>query len=152
MVIAEKSSGGTVTTIHVSIPGEPVAQGRPRFARRGNFMVAYDPAKSRNWKATAQAHFREALAAAGIATPLQGPVECRILARFTCPKSDWRKREPVPERLHMKRPDAENVAKAVLDSATGVVWLDDAQVAELTVKKVIGAQGEAPGLEVEIVG
>ena len=139
-----------MTPLSVLIPGEPVSQGRPRFARVGKFVRTYDPAKSRNWKATAQAHFRDALQAAGITAPFQGPLECRILARFTCPKSDWRKREPVPQRPHAKRPDAENVGKAVLDSATGVVWLDDAQVAKLTIVKVVGAQGEAPGVEVQV--
>lgn len=38
-------------TVYVfEVPGEPVAQGRPRFSRRGGFITAYDPAKSRNYK------------------------------------------------------------------------------------------------------
>ena len=110
-------------------------------------MVAYDPKKSRNWKATAQEHFRRALADAGRG-PLEGPVACAIVARFTCPKSDWRKREPMPRRPHAKRPAAENVGKAVLDAGTGVAWLDDAQIVTLKIEKIIAAQGEAPGVEV----
>jgi len=131
----------------VEIPGEPCAQGRPRFARRGQHMVAYDPAKSRTWKATAQDHMRHAMAGA---EPMRGPVECSITADFTCPKSDWRKREPVIARWHAKKPDAENVAKAILDAATGVVWLDDAQVSKLQVSKVIAPQGAAPGVRVVV--
>jgi len=127
----------------IVIPGEPCAQGRPRFARRGAHMVAYDPTKSRNWKATAQAHMRAAMAGA---QPMQGPVGCELQATFTCPAGDWRKRSPRLRRWHAKRPDGENVAKAVLDAATGVLWLDDAQVARLDVWKLIGAQGEAPGV------
>lgn len=128
--------------LEISIPGEPCAQGRPRFARRGRFVVAYDPAKSRNWKATAQQHMRDARGPD--VPPLQGPVSCEISATFTCPKGDWRKREPQSRRWHWKKPDPENVAKAVLDAATGVLWLDDSQVARLVVVKAIGAQGEAP--------
>ncbi len=106
-------------------------------------MVAYDPAKSRTWKATAQCHMRDAMAGA---QPLEGPLSCQIAATFTCPASDHRKTTPRPRRWHAKRPDAENVAKAVLDAATGVIWLDDAQVSRLDIVKAIGAQGEAPRL------
>ena len=34
-----------------TIPGEPTAQGRPRFSTHGGFVKAYDPEKSRNYKA-----------------------------------------------------------------------------------------------------
>lgn len=32
-------------TVRIRVDGEPVAQGRPRFARRGGFVQAYDPKK-----------------------------------------------------------------------------------------------------------
>lgn len=35
----------------IMIPGEPCAQGRPRFSTAGGFVKAYDPVKSRNYKA-----------------------------------------------------------------------------------------------------
>ena len=142
------SRGETIAprVLTIEIPGEPCAQGRPRFARRGQHVVAYDPSKSRTWKATAQDFMRHAMAGA---QPTQGPVECAIVATFTCPKGDWRK-EPVIARWHAKRPDAENVAKAILDAATGVLWLDDAQVSRLEVSKVIASQGAAPGVRVEV--
>jgi Holliday junction resolvase RusA-like endonuclease len=82
--------------------------------------------------------------------PLAGPLSVRVTARFTCPKTDCRKRDPRPERWHAKKPDAENVAKAVLDAATGVLYLDDSQVAYLTILKRVAAQGEAPGVVLEV--
>jgi Holliday junction resolvase RusA-like endonuclease len=109
-------------------------------------MTAYDPAKSRNWKATAQEHM---LTARGVEPPLQGPVSCEIAATFTCPRGDWRK-QPRQRRWHAKKPDAENVSKAVLDAATGVLWLDDSQVAHLVVVKVVGRQGEGPQVWVKV--
>jgi len=126
--------------IEILIPGEPVAQGRPRFARRGRSVVAFDPAKSRTWKASAQAHMVMAFPG----PPMRGPLSVEVAATFACPKSQWRKREPQAARWHEKRPDAENVAKAVLDAATGVLWFDDAQVSRLLVLKVVGGQLEAP--------
>lgn len=129
------------------IPGEPIGQGRPRFARRGKFVSAYDPPKSRNWKACAQEHMRAAM---GAAEPLQGPISLEIAATFTCPRSHWRKTAPLPRRWHVGRPDADNVAKAVKDAGSGVLWIDDSQVARLVVIKAIGAQGEAPGLWLKV--
>ena len=34
-----------------TVPGEPCAQGRPCFTTIGGYTKAYDPAKSRNYKA-----------------------------------------------------------------------------------------------------
>ena len=34
----------------ITIPGEPIAQGRPRFSTHGKFVKAYDPKKSREGK------------------------------------------------------------------------------------------------------
>lgn len=136
------------TPLRIEIPGEPVAQGRPRAFRLPNGQIrAYDPAKSRTWKADARSVMR-ALYGGGVL--IAGPVAVAIRAVFTCPKSDFRKTQPRPRRAHAKRPDAENVAKAVLDAATGVLWVDDAQVCRLEVEKVIGAQGEAPRVEILI--
>ena len=137
----------------VTIPGEPVAQGRPRFARAGKFVRTYDPAKSRNWKAMATDFFRQAMPedAAGLRLMFpSGPVEVEIVAVFSCPKGDHRK-VPVGRRPHSKRPDCENVAKAILDAATAAgVWGDDSQVQVLGVVKWIAAQGEAPYVRVEV--
>nr|DAQ86101.1 MAG TPA: Endodeoxyribonuclease RusA [Caudoviricetes sp.] len=44
-------------------------------------------------------------------------------------------------------PDADNIAKAVLDGLNGVVYADDKQIVEL---KVIKAYAEVPRVEVTI--
>lgn len=138
-------------TLTIRIPGEPVAQGRPRAAVVNGRARVFDPKKSRNWKATAREHMYAALAAADRRFPFpEGPVRVSILARFTCPKGDHRKTAPAPERWRDKKPDAENVAKAVLDAATGVLWQDDAQVADLRVLTVTAAQGMAPEVVLEV--
>lgn len=141
--------------IRIMIPGEPVAQGRGRafgYRRHDGTIGArvFDPEKSRNWKAAAGDSAGQAMQGAGFSNPLAGNLRVEITARFTCPRSQWRKREPLQERPHGKRPDAENVAKAVLDAMTGTVYLDDSQVAELVVIKRIAAQGAAPGVEVVV--
>lgn len=139
-----------VATFVVRIPGEPCGQGRPRaFKTPQGFIRTYDPKKSRNWKAAARDVMVQALAGGAILHPV-GPLEVHLLAIFSCPPSQYRKRDPWPRRWHAKRPDAENVCKAVLDAGTGVLWSDDAQIAQLFVTKAIGAQGESPYVEVRV--
>lgn len=144
--------------VTITIPGNPVAQGRPRAARwrakDGRTGVSLrDPAKSRDWKGRAQIHMLEELSSCGFLPPLHGagvPVFLRVEVFFPCPVSDYRKREPRPQRPHTKRGDLGNVLKAVEDAGTGVLWLDDAQIHRIEASKWIAAQG-APGRVVLMV-
>jgi crossover junction endodeoxyribonuclease RusA len=72
-----------------------------------------------------------------------GPLSLVIVAVFRRPK---RIPKRTPGRLwHDKRPDLDNVLKAVLDAGTNAgLWLDDAQVVELLVRSVYAAAGEEP--------
>lgn len=135
----------------LTIPGEPMAQQRPRFRRMGKFVTTYDPKESRSWKADARKVMVDRMGGTSALPFPSGPVEVSILAVFTCPKGDHRKRQPAPRRPHAKKPDAENVAKIVLDAATSVLWHDDAQVARLSIEKQIAAQGEAPYVELIVL-
>ena len=38
-----------MTEIFILVPGEPVAKGRPRFAKRGAFVTTYTPEKTREY-------------------------------------------------------------------------------------------------------
>ncbi len=144
--------------ISIVIPGEPFAQPRQRHGlavRRDGSMVTnpttgrplvrnYQPATATNWKATAAWHMRTALGSG--TKPIAGAVAVEVIANFTCPRSDWRKQTPRAQRWHTKKSrfDCDNVAKAIMDAGTGILWIDDAQVASLAVIKVIASQGEAP--------
>jgi Holliday junction resolvase RusA-like endonuclease len=113
--------------------------------------VYADPT-SQKWKAYAQNVIQIALREAEMVSPLFGvddAVRVSILAVFECPRSLHRKRRP---RLRQwktsgfQRQDVDNVAKAVLDAANGVLWVDDRQVVQLQISKLIGAQGEPPAV------
>lgn len=138
--------------ITVEIPGEPQAQARQRHrlvrTRDGRqFVTNYQPAECRNWKATAQEHMRTAM---GERAPYTGAVALVISAFFACPRSQWRTRTPLPARWKIGKPDLDNCAKAVMDSAIGVLFLDDAQVVDLRVQKIVAAQGEPARVVVEV--
>lgn len=137
----------------VTIPGEPVAQGRPRgFMRPGmKGPRFFDPAKSKSWKGVAQVHYQKALEDARIEAPAfpDGALSIVVTAVFTCPKSAYRK-IPVPRRPKTGRPDCDNLIKIVQDAGNGLLWTDDAQIAIAQVRKLVGAQGEAPRVEIMV--
>ncbi|MEE3208175.1 MAG: RusA family crossover junction endodeoxyribonuclease, partial [Candidatus Thermoplasmatota archaeon] len=105
--------------IEFTIPGKPVAQGRPRFYRKSNYVVATDPKASKVYKADIAFLAQRAREDAGLTELFVGPLGLQVMAYFPCPKSKWRKRVPRLEEHHDKRPDADNLAKAVKDGLTG---------------------------------
>lgn len=128
--------------VQFTVPGEPVAKGRPRF---GNGRT-YTPQGTRDYAAWVQVHAREAMRCQA---RLEGPIRLFLLVVLPMPKSWSQKRrqanEEAPE-YHLTRPDFDNLAKAVADACNGIVWNDDGQVAVSLVIKVYGAQ---PRMEVE---
>jgi Holliday junction resolvase RusA-like endonuclease len=140
-------------TYQVVIPGEPVPQGRPRFRVVDGRPRVYDPARARTWKEGAAWLMRTAR---NDRRPFElwfpgGPVEARVTLVFPCPQRDRRVRVPAERRAHDTWPDADNLAKAVMDAATKArVWRDDGQVARLVVDKIVAAQNEEPYVELAV--
>lgn len=141
--------------LRVVIPGPPQPQQRVKATIRGAHAGVYEPKQSRSWKGQAQVHMQAAVyARTGRDVPpwpIELPLAVHIIAVFACPASDCKKRVPTPRRWHTKaNADADNLAKCVLDAGNGALFFDDRQVARLTVEKRIGAQGEAPRVEVQV--
>lgn len=119
-----------MSVLHVVIPDEPIASGRPRVVTRGGHAHAYMPSRT----AKAQWRIRTALTSAVGPNwhPLEGPIRLTVVAYLRQPSS-------IPKRdrltaLPFRRPDVDNLAKTVLDGAS-ILWRDDAQVVELHVSK-----------------
>ena len=114
----------------LSIPGTPVAQPRHRISTRGGFAKTYLPSEH-PVHAFKQSIFLHS-AGRGLFT---GPVEVSVVAWFPMPAS-WskKKRRQHDLRWHTQKPDADNLAKAVLD-ALSQHWNDDCQVCLLAVRK-----------------
>lgn len=145
-----------MSDLQIVIPGDPVPQGRGRVGRwkakdGREGVTVRDPSKSRDWKGRAQYLMVQALGSSPFEVPFAPagtPVRLTVVAHYTCPKGDHRKREPRPARWHIKRGDLDNIVKAVKDAANGVLWVDDAQVAAITAEKWIAEQGEPGRVEV----
>lgn len=122
-----------------TVSGPPVPKARPRFTRSGH---TYTPAGTLEQ----ERRIRAAYLTAGCGS-MEGPLAVRIRAVMPYPKNYPKKRRG-PDVWHYKRPDADNIAKTVLDALNGVAYKDDGQVARLVVEKLYGSE---PRTEIEIV-
>ena len=127
-----------------SVPGIPVAKGRPRFARVGRGVRTFTPEATTRY----EDRVRNAAHMHGVQL-IEGAVRVVIEAVWPT-RGQPRKRDPRPAEPKVTKPDSDNVAKAILDSLNGIAWHDDSQVVELTVRKRHAAQGEAACATVQI--
>lgn len=133
-----------------TVPGEPVAKGRAKFARRGNFVTTYTPEKTARYENLVKLAAEAAMAEHHL-TLLEGPVELRVFAVRSIPAS-WSAKKRLAaaagELRPITKPDLDNIVKAIKDGCNKVVWLDDSQVCDIQSKKRYGD----PRVEVEIWG
>ena len=121
--------------VHFEIEITPVAKGRPRYARRGNFVQTYTPTKTREYEDVIRENAKLAM---GSSEPLETPLNVLLIFGMPIPSSTPKK--ALEGYLngsvrHIKKPDLDNLAKAVLDAMNGVVYLDDNQICRLTIEK-----------------
>lgn len=119
--------------IRFTVPGEPVAQGRPRFTTQHGYVRAYDPQKSRDYKQVVRM-------AALDACPqrMLGPLVMTVDIYRGIPKSWSKVKQHAAERGIIKpilKPDVDNYVKAIKDALNGVCYVDDSQVVVLMISK-----------------
>lgn len=134
--------------IRFSIPSVPIAQPRQRHALIAGHVRNFTPAKHpvQAFKAVARMAAHQAYQG----PPLEGPLSLRVLFLMPRPgRLRWKKRL-MPRQWHTSKPDADNLLKSLKDALSGLVYVDDAQICELTAKKVYCNGSEPPGLWVEI--
>lgn len=130
------------------VPGEPVGKGRPRIGRVGGHARMFTPQKTASYEGLIALAGTEAMAGR---TLLEGAVmvEMRIVLAIPQSMSKKRKAQAIAGELFpTKKPDMDNVIKAIYDGLNGVVWKDDVQVVDAFVRK---RYGEVPGVHVRIV-
>lgn len=118
-------------TIRFEIPGEPTAKARPRATMMQGRARLYTPAKTEKYEARVALFAQQAMAGRPV---IEGPVALSVTALFPIPAS-WPKKRQAAARAgteqHIKRPDLDNVLKAIKDGLNGVAWKDDSQVCVL---------------------
>lgn len=118
------------------VAGEPKAQPRAKAARIGGFIRIYTPNTAKAWKEAVAAAAKKA--AGSKWQTLEGPLELLLSFRFARPKAHFLKSglRPTAPVHHTKKPDADNLAKAVMDALTDAgIWADDDQIVSLHIVK-----------------
>lgn len=133
-------------SITFSVDINPTPKGRPKFARRGNFVRAYTPKKTADYeteiKTQAQALMNR--------EPLETPLAVYLYFRLPVPKSHSKKRTAAclsGSERPIKKPDLDNLAKAATDALNGVIYVDDSQIVSLHITKVYNSN---PGIDLMI--
>ena len=122
-----------------NIIGVPVPKGRPRFFRGPKFVHTYTPKKTHVWESSIRVQARQHKPE----IPWQGPIRMTLL--FFMPRPKSLSKEVIH---HVKKPDLDNLAKAMKDALQGIMYVSDSQVVYLILSKIY-ASGE-PRVEVKI--
>lgn len=138
----------------VFVEGEPVPQPRQRHRvvrpkGRRSYAANYTPAKHpvQSWKQAIIARWRT-----GKAVPaIDGPVEVTVIYYLPRPKRLQRLKDPEGPIWHDKRPDVDNLDKAVLDALTQAgAFLDDRQVVLKQSAKAYAPKHERAGATITV--
>lgn len=113
-----------------TIFAEPTGKARPRVTTHGT----YTPKKTKDYEKLVQLEYRKQ----GGRDYGERQLQVEITANFPIPKS-----KPKNKRVEMlagqvrptKKPDCDNIAKAILDALNGIAYHDDSQIVTLAVEK-----------------
>lgn len=133
--------------IQFTIPGEPQGKGRARAALRGGQPRLYTPDKTVAYEGLIAMAGQTAMRGR---PPLAGQVQLQAVAYFPVPTSWSKKRREAALRGQErpgKKPDMDNIIKAIGDGGNGVTWIDDSQIVEIRAGKWYAA---TPRVEVVI--
>lgn len=137
--------GGLGESIRFTVPGQPVGKGRPRAFRMGKGVRMFTPEKTVSYENLVATAAHGAMRGQ---PPVEGAVAVDLDIRLMVPMS-WsakKRAQALEGQIHpTKKPDADNVTKAIFDAMNGIVWGDDVQVVRLSLCKRYGA---TPGVTV----
>ena len=124
------------------IHSAPEGKARPRVTAHGT----YTPRATREYEDLVRWEYKRQ------GGPDYGSVPLRVtITAFFQLRRSATKREKLAamagELLPAKKPDADNIGKAICDALNGIAYKDDAQIIELTVRK---RYGQEPSVECEV--
>lgn len=123
-------------TIDFTVPGEPQGKGRPKFARRGNFVSTYTPEKTASYENRVILAYSQQCKNFKFGDKSQ--LAMTIKAFFQPPKSvSTKKLDLMIDKIirPTKKPDADNIAKIIADALNGIAYRDDSQIVSLKIEK-----------------
>lgn len=117
----------------IFFPFEPIPKGRPKFTRMGH---AYTPEKTRDYEELIREYYR-------LHTEdfYEDAIQIKLTFLMPIPKSTTKRVCRLIEAgVHKftKKPDIDNLMKAVLDALNGVAFDDDSLITKITADKKYG--------------
>lgn len=113
-----------------TISGEPQGKARPRVTSNGT----YTPKKTKEYEQLVQWEYRKQ----GGRDYGERQLQVEITANFSIQKSKAKKAKAdmlAGTVRPTKKPDCDNIAKAILDALNGIAYHDDSQIVTLAVEK-----------------
>lgn len=138
----------TLKPVSFVVPGEPQGKGRPRVSTIGGHARMFTPQKTANYETLIAMAAQQAMAGREL---IGGPVlvEMKIMVSVA---ASWSKKKTAEalagDVMPTKKPDADNVLKAICDGINGIVFKDDVQVVNVSLSKRFS---ETPGVSVRVV-
>lgn len=131
--------------IEFTIPGPPKGKDRPQLNRQTG--TVYTPQPTRVYERQVQAAYS---ATTDYLADKEQPIAIDVIAFFEIPASDSRKkreRKALGFLQPLKKPDADNILKIVMDGLNGLAYVDDKQVVDARCRKRFSGE---PRVEVVI--
>lgn len=137
----------TFNAVCFTVPGEPQGKGRARVGTIAGKARMFTPAKTVAYEGLVAHAAQEAMRGAA---PIERPCRIELDVLCTVPAS-WSAKKRAQALAGAirpaKKPDADNVLKAVCDGINGVIWRDDVQAVEGMWRKLYA---ETPGVRVRV--
>jgi Holliday junction resolvase RusA-like endonuclease len=137
----------TCNAVSFIVPGEPQGKGRARVGTIAGKARMFTPAKTVAYEGLVAHAAQQAMR--GV-PPFLGPcrIELDVLCAVPASWSAKKRAQALAGSIRpAKKPDADNVLKAVCDGINGVVWRDDVQAVEGDWRKLYA---ETPGVRVRV--
>lgn len=135
------------TLVQFFTPGAPAAQGSKRAFRNqhtGRIHMTEQNAKVGPWRERVAIAAHNAMCSAAV---YEGAV--RVTLNFVMPRPKSCPKTRTPPAIK-RNGDVDKLARSCLDSCSGVIFLDDAQVIDLHATKRIAEIGETAGVEIRV--
>ena len=143
------------------VMGTPIPQGSKRAwynAAQKRVMMTEDAGtRHSTWRNEVTGQARQAMADTGrFGEPYREAISCVVTFMFHRPLGHYGTGKNIEQvkasapAFPVKPPDLDKLVRAVFDSCTSVVWVDDAQVVATTIRKVYVERWQPEGVELRV--
>ena len=129
------------------VPGQPKGKERPRWTMVSNTSIVYTPRNTRDYEKIIKTFYKINNFKS---FKKDDALEISAIAYYKIPKQTKKSHKLLMlkgEMLPTKKPDIDNIIKAVLDALNGVAYYDDSQVCKVNFMKMYS---EDPRLKILI--